>query len=147
MCVYLWSIVDDVAVDSVPEQDYIHSLDEKLSLDETINCIKQISTGKAPVLMVFRYSSYVRVVRILTVRFVLWFWTSDAVHQFLKTGWMQFLSRCIKGRVPSPNPKSAHTSQWGRLAQITILCQSGHKSHKLLLLLLFIFTQSDFMLD
>ena len=26
--------------------------------------------------------------------------------------------------------KSVHTSQWGRLAQIAILCQSGHMSHK-----------------
>ena len=42
------AVVDNAAIDSIPQRDCIYSLDEEPSLDETINSIKQINTGKAP---------------------------------------------------------------------------------------------------
>ena len=45
---FIPSIVDDAALDSIPQWNCIYSLDQETSLDETINSVKQINIGKAP---------------------------------------------------------------------------------------------------
>ena len=97
------SLVDDAAIDNIPQRDCIDSRDEEPSLDETINSIKQINTGKAPGLdgisvELLRHGSE-NLNHVVRSRF----WTSAAVHPSLKTGWMQFLSHCINVRAPRPN--------------------------------------------
>ena len=42
------TVVDGATIDSILQHNCIYSLDEESSLDETINFIKQINTGKAP---------------------------------------------------------------------------------------------------
>ena len=42
------SVVNDAAVESIPQQDTHPELDNEPSLDEVIQCIKQVNTDKAP---------------------------------------------------------------------------------------------------